>query len=112
MFFFVITMIYLSGLFTPFQNMPQWAQMLGNASPLKYFIQVLRMTYLKGATFFDMQHLFYPLCALAVFFNGWAVLSIGKRVCNGKMIYVLKETEDKGITESIGLMNDKNTFAQ
>lgn len=78
MFFFVITMIFLSGLLTPFQNMPEWAQILGHASPLKYFIQTLRMVYLKGATFVEMQHLFYPLCALAVFFNGWAVLSYRK----------------------------------
>jgi ABC-2 type transport system permease protein len=79
MFFFIITMIFLSGLFTPYQNMPQWAQIIGNVSPLKYFIQVLRMIYLKGATFMEMQHLFYPLCALAVFFNGWAVLSYRKK---------------------------------
>jgi ABC-2 type transport system permease protein len=62
-----------------FQNMPEWAQILGNASPLKYFIQTLRMVYLKGATFVEMQHLFYPLCGLAVFFNGWAVLSYRKK---------------------------------
>jgi len=79
MFFFVITMIFISGLYTPYQNMPEWAQVLGNVSPLKYFIQVLRMIYLKGATFMDMQHLFYPLCALALFFNGWAVLSYRKK---------------------------------
>ncbi|MDR1761252.1 MAG: ABC transporter permease [Bacteroidales bacterium] len=80
MFFFVITMIFLSGLFTPYQNMPEWAQILGNTSPLKYFIRVLRMIYLKEATFLEMQHLFYPLCALAVVFNGWAVLSYRKNV--------------------------------
>jgi len=79
MFFFIMTMIFLSGLFTPFQNMPEWAQIMGNASPLKFFIQSLRMIYLKGATFTDMQHLFYPLCVLAVFFNGWAVLSYRKK---------------------------------
>jgi len=79
MFFFIMTMIFLSGLFTPFQNMPQWAQIMGNVSPLKFFIQSLRMIYLKGATFMDMQHLFYPLCGLAVFFNGWAVLSYRKK---------------------------------
>ena len=78
MFFFVMTMIFLSGLYTPYQNMPEWAQVIGNVSPLKYFIQVLRMTYLKGASFAEMQHLFYPLCGLAVFFNGWAVLSYRK----------------------------------
>ena len=79
MFFFVMTMIFLSGLYTPYQNMPEWAQIMGNLSPLKYFIQVLRMIYLKGATFMDMQHLFYPLCGLALFLNGWAVLSYRKK---------------------------------
>jgi len=78
MFFFVISLIFLSGLYTPYQNMPQWLQIGGNVSPLKYFIQSLRMVYLKGATFGDMKHLFFPLCALAVIFNGWAVLSYRK----------------------------------
>jgi ABC-2 type transport system permease protein len=79
MFFFVLAFIFLSGLYTPFNNMPQWAQFLGNASPLKYFIQVLRMTYLKGTDFVNMLHLFLPLCGLATFFNGWAILSYRKR---------------------------------
>jgi len=79
MFFFVVTMIYLSGLFTPFRNMPEWMQLIGNASPLKYFIQSLRMIYLKGATFMDMQRLFYSLCALTLFFNSWAILSYRKK---------------------------------
>lgn len=79
MFFFVMTMIFLSGLYTPFQNMPEWAQAIGNVSPLKYFIQVLRMIFLKGAVFFDTLHLLYSLCFLAVLFNGWAVLSYKKR---------------------------------
>jgi len=78
-FFFVLTMIFLSGLYTPYQNMPGWAQFMSNASPLKYFIQVLRITYLKGAAFAEMRHLFYPLCILAVIFNGWAVLSYEQR---------------------------------
>lgn len=79
MFFFVVTMIYLSGLFTTFRNMPEWMQLIGNASPLKYFIQSLRMIYLKGATFMDMQRLFYSLCALTLFFNSWAILSYRKK---------------------------------
>ena len=79
MFFFVMTMIFLSGLFTPLQNMPEWTQILSNFSPLKFFIQSLRMIYLKGTTFMDMKHLFYPLFGLALFFNGWAVLSYRKK---------------------------------
>ncbi|MDR0368016.1 MAG: ABC transporter permease [Bacteroidales bacterium] len=79
MFFFIVTFIFLSGLFTPYENMPAWTQMLGRISPLKYIIQVTRMVYLKGAVFMEMLPEFIALTALAVFFNGWAVLSYRKR---------------------------------
>ncbi len=79
MFFFIVTFIFLSGLFTPYENMPQWTQIAGSISPLKYIIQVTRMIYLKGAVFMEMVPEFISLSALAVFFNGWAVLSYRKR---------------------------------
>lgn len=79
MFFFITTFIFLSGLFTPYDNMPQWAQMVGVISPLKYIIQVMRMVYLKGAGFGEMIPQLISLCLLAVFFNGWAILSYKKR---------------------------------
>ena len=37
-FFFVLTFIFMSGLYTPIENMPGWAQMISNFSPLKYMI--------------------------------------------------------------------------
>ncbi len=80
MFFFISTFIFLSGLFTPFDNMPQWAQTVGTISPLKYIIQVMRMVYLKGAVFMEMIPQFVSLFVLALFFNGWAILSYRKRV--------------------------------
>jgi ABC-2 type transport system permease protein len=78
MFFFVLTFIFMSGLYTPVENMPQWAQMLSNFSPLKYIIQVLRMVFLKGSSFSDMQLQFVALLSFALFFNGWAVYSYRK----------------------------------
>lgn len=80
MFFFITTFIFLSGLFTPYDNMPPWAQTLGVISPLKYIIQVTRMVYLKGAVFLEMIPQFISLCILAMFFNGWAILSYRKRI--------------------------------
>jgi ABC-2 type transport system permease protein len=79
MFFFLMTFIFLSGLYTPFDNMPAWAQLLGRGSPLRYAIQVVRFIYLKGSSFSDMISQFLALCGLALFFNGWAVLSYRKR---------------------------------
>lgn len=78
MFFFVLTFIFMSGLYTPIENMPRWAQMLSNFSPLKYIIQVLRMVFLKGSSFNDMMPQFYALSAFALFFNSWAIWSYRK----------------------------------
>ena len=78
MFFFVLTFIFMSGLYTPVENMPGWAQMISNFSPLKYIIEVLRRVYLKGSSFSDLIPQFMALCAFALFFNGWAVLSYRK----------------------------------
>jgi ABC-2 type transport system permease protein len=78
MFFFVLTFILMSGLYTPIANMPQWAQYLSNFSPLKYIIIVLRQVYLKGSSFSELLLPFAVLSGFAVFFNGWAVLSYRK----------------------------------
>jgi ABC-2 type transport system permease protein len=78
MFFFVLTFIFMSGLYTPVENMPGWAQMISNFSPMKYIIEVLRRVYLKGSGFNDLLPQFWALCGFALFFNGWAVLSYRK----------------------------------
>jgi len=79
MFFFVMTFIFMSGLYTPILNMPPWAQMLSNYSPLKYIIMTLRLVYLKGSSFSELLVPFAALCSFAVFFNTWAVLSYQKK---------------------------------
>lgn len=78
MFFFILTFIFMSGLYTPIENMPGWAQMLSNFSPLKYIIQVLRMVFLKGSSFNELIPQFIALTGFAIFFNGWAILSYRK----------------------------------
>jgi ABC-2 type transport system permease protein len=78
MFFFVLTFVFMSGLYTPVENMPAWAQMLSNFSPLKYIIQVLRMVFLKGSTLGELLPQLIALIAFALFFNSWAVFSYRK----------------------------------
>ena len=77
-FFFVLTFIFMSGLYTPIENMPDWAQFLSNFSPLKYIIQVLRMLYLKGSGIHELLPQLIALSFFAIFFNGWAVFSYRK----------------------------------
>jgi len=49
--FTLIVAILLSGLFTPVDSMPLWAQRLTLANPLYHFIAVMRQVLLQGAGF-------------------------------------------------------------
>jgi ABC-2 type transport system permease protein len=78
MFFFLVILILMSGLFTPVSSMPEWAQDITIFNPLKYFIEVMRMVYLKGSTIGDLTKQLYALLTFMVVLNGWAVLSYHK----------------------------------
>lgn len=79
MFFFILIFILLSGLYTPIESMPDWAQILTKFNPLTYFIKIMRGIYLRGATLPDiLPQLGYTLL-FALFFNTWAILSYRKK---------------------------------
>ncbi|MCC8087955.1 MAG: ABC transporter permease [Rikenellaceae bacterium] len=78
MFFFMLILILLSGLFTPVSSMPEWAQFISKINPLSYFIQVMRSIYLKGSGISELLPQLLALSTFAVVFNGWAVLSYRK----------------------------------
>ncbi len=77
-FFFIMVFFLMGGLFTPVGSMPDWAQAITIANPLKYFIEVMRLVYLKGSKFVDMIPQFLALCGFAVAFGGWAIISYKK----------------------------------
>lgn len=79
MFFFLIIMLLLSGLLTPVESMPSWAQNITVCNPLTYFIRIMRGVYLKGSTIADIDDELYVLAGFAVFINTWAVTSYHKR---------------------------------
>jgi ABC-2 type transport system permease protein len=78
---FFITMIFnlLSGLFTPIESMPQWAQVITKFNPISYFIEVMRMVILKGSGLSDIKMHIFVMLGFAAFFNGWAILNYRKR---------------------------------
>lgn len=80
MWFCMLILILMSGLFTPISSMPEWAQAITVLNPLKYLMQVMRMVYLKGSGFADMLPQLGALLAFVLFFNVWAVQSYQKRV--------------------------------
>ena len=78
MMFFIIVFILMSGLFTPIRSMPVWAQTISIVNPPRYFIEIMRMVYLKGSTLADLGHQLGALAVFALFFNLWAVFSYRK----------------------------------
>ena len=78
MFFFLIIFMITCGLFTPIKSMPDWMQWCVSVNPLKYFVQALRLIYLKGSGFAELLPEFAWLCGFAVVFNVWAVWSYKK----------------------------------
>ena len=79
MFFTVMILILMSGLFTPVSAMPGWARTLSALNPLTYFIQVTRLVYLKGSSIGQLLPQGFALACFVVFFNGLAILSYKKR---------------------------------
>jgi ABC-2 type transport system permease protein len=77
-FFFIMILVLMSGLFTPVSSMPQWAQGITIFNPLKYFMQVMRMVYLKGSGVGELTPQLLALCGFAVFSNTWAMISYKK----------------------------------
>jgi ABC-2 type transport system permease protein len=53
-FFFMLVFILMSGLFTPVDSMPEWAQIVDRVNPIYYFIKVMRMILLKGSGLTDI----------------------------------------------------------
>ncbi len=52
--FFMVVFIMLSGLFTPTESMPAWAQNLNYLNPITYFIRFMRQVMMKGSGFMDV----------------------------------------------------------
>lgn len=78
-YFFLIILILMSGLYTPISSMPDWALKIAALNPLKYFIECLRTVFLKGSPLHALLPQTLALAGFALFFNIWAVLSYKKR---------------------------------
>ncbi len=72
-FFFMILFILMSGIFTPVETMPDWAQKINIINPLAYFMRVIRMVILKGSGFSDISKEFISLSVYAIIVFSLAV---------------------------------------
>ena len=48
MWFFVVSIMLLSGLFTPTRSMPEWAYLTTYINPMHYFIEAIRTVFIRG----------------------------------------------------------------
>mgnify|MGYP000805704497 CR=1 FL=1 len=78
MWFFMLILILMSGLFTPIHSMPEWAQWITCINPLRYFVEVMRTIYLRGGGFAELLPQLGAVLVFALVFNLWAVKSYKK----------------------------------
>jgi ABC transporter DrrB family efflux protein len=48
-FFVMLIFLLMSGLFTPVDSMPDWAQRVAEANPVKHFVSIMRAVLMRGA---------------------------------------------------------------
>lgn len=78
-FFFVMIFILMSGIFTPTESMPLWAQQFNWVNPVAYLMRINRMVMLKGSGFQDIAGDMGMLAVLAVAFLALAIRAYRKR---------------------------------
>ena len=79
MFFFIMIFMLMSGLLTPVDSMPLWAQRFTLILPPRYYVEILRSVYLKGATIAELWTNFAALGIFATIFNTLAALTYKKQ---------------------------------
>ena len=70
-FFVILIFLLMGGLFTPVDSMPDWAQAVAQANPVKHFVFIMRAVLVRGA---GVETVSGPILGLAV--AGIAVLTL------------------------------------
>ena len=78
MWFFVVMILLLSGLFTPTRSMPTLAYLTTYINPMHYFIDAMRTVFIRGGTFANVAHQVFALLGIGLFMAVWAVQSYKK----------------------------------
>jgi ABC-2 type transport system permease protein len=74
----MIIFFLLSGLFTPISSMPEWAQVVTRFNPVRYFVEVMRLVYMKGSEIKEISTQLFHIIGFAAFFNFWAIINYKK----------------------------------
>ena len=80
MWFFVVCMLLLSGLFTPTRSMPHLAYLTTYINPMHYFVEAIRTVFVRGGGLNNVAHQIVALLAIGMIMGAWAVRSYKKRL--------------------------------
>ena len=78
MWFFVVSIMLLSGLFTPTRSMPEWAYLTTYINPMHYFIDAIRTIFIRGGGLHETAHQVLALAGIGTLMGCWAVQSYKK----------------------------------
>ncbi|MBR1387276.1 MAG: ABC transporter permease [Alloprevotella sp.] len=78
MWFFVVCLMLLSGLFTPTRSMPDWAYLTTYINPMHYFIDAIRTVFVRGGGFADISRQIAMLAGCGSVMAVWAIRSYSK----------------------------------
>ncbi len=77
--FFMIFFILLSGFFVPVENMPGWVQVVTHVNPVRFYMEVVRSIFLKGAGLSTLWREGIPMIAIGIVVFSVALLSFHRK---------------------------------
>ena len=78
MWFFVVILLLLSGLYTPTRSMPSFTYLSTYTNPVSYFIEAMRTVFIRGGDFDSIIHQVLALSGIGLVMGTWAVMSYKK----------------------------------
>ncbi len=65
-FLFLVPAVILSGFATPIENMPKFVQYITYLNPMRYFLIIVRSSFLQGASFDLLWNLYWPMVLIGL----------------------------------------------
>jgi len=75
-----VPFVLISGFTTPVENMPDWLQLVASASPLKYYLIIVRGTFLKALPPEDILANAWPMALIALVTLSLAIVIVKRNL--------------------------------